>query len=328
MNETLIDIERFSTMDVPEQERFNFWSDGGHCTYSLENHAGVSFDWNYAGATVGSLSVGEHTWLHGMHRPAFTATRDSARIRKDGLDVYQLTFHLSGELSLQSAAGSGLKQADELYLLDSSQPFDARIVAGDMLWLAIPRTDLPSEVEKLHGRSLVTGTGRLLADHIRSLVRNLPLLTTAEIPDVAQATMRLVNACVSTTPAALIEARQEIGTLLRQRVQCYIDAHLSSSELAPGRICKEIGISRAKLYQLFEHTGGIMRQIQRKRLERVRAILANPDRSRESIASIAERHGFVDVKYFNRVFKAAFGHTPGETLEAQFDRENGWTTRG
>lgn len=32
-------------------------------------------------------------------------------------------------------------------------------------------------------------------------------------------------------------------------------------------------------------------------------------------ADIAWRHGFTDEKYFYRIFKAEFGHTPRETVE-------------
>ncbi|MGY5778515.1 helix-turn-helix transcriptional regulator [Rhizobium sp. LEGMi135b] len=86
-------------------------------------------------------------------------------------------------------------------------------------------------------------------------------------------------------------------------------------DLTPDRICREVGLSRAKLYQLFEGSGGVMRQIQRRRLHRAYQMLANPNRPQPHIAEIAWRHGFSNEKYFYRLFKTEFGHTPRETLE-------------
>ncbi|KGR96171.1 helix-turn-helix domain protein [Burkholderia sp. ABCPW 111] len=315
VGETHIDIQRFSTLDVPARDRFEVWTAGGHCAYSLEDSASVPFDWDYTGAAVGAMSVGEHRWLHAARRATIKATRNRPRIRADGLDVCQFTLHASGALVWQSASETGVKRPDELYLVDAGQPFDSRIAAGSMLWLAVPRALLSTRVDSLHGSSLMSGTGRLLADHIRSLIRNLPILTTAEIPDIARSTARLANACVSGTPDAVAEAGREIGMLLRQRVQRHIDAHLLAPDLTPDSICKAVGVSRAKLYQLFEPMGDIMHRVRRRRLELARHVLANPARPAESIASVAWRHGFADEKYFSRAFKAAFGHTPSETLE-------------
>ena len=58
-----------------------------------------------------------------------------------------------------------------------------------------------------------------------------------------------------------------------------------------------------------------MRQIQRKRLHRAYQLLADPSKSKPHIAELAWSHGFSNEKYFYRLFKAEFGHTPGETLE-------------
>jgi AraC-like DNA-binding protein len=95
----------------------------------------------------------------------------------------------------------------------------------------------------------------------------------------------------------------------------YIDTHLLNVDLTPDRICRDVGLSRAKLYQLFEGNGGVMRQIQRRRLRRAYQTLADPTRPHPHIAEIAWGHGFSNEKYFHRLFKTEFGHTPSETLE-------------
>lgn len=58
-----------------------------------------------------------------------------------------------------------------------------------------------------------------------------------------------------------------------------------------------------------------MRQIKRKRLRHAYHVLADPRQSPNRVAEIAWCHGFTDVKYFHRSFKAEFGHTPKETAK-------------
>lgn len=64
-----------------------------------------------------------------------------------------------------------------------------------------------------------------------------------------------------------------------------------------------------------------MRQIKRKRLRCAYRVLADPRQSGTRIAELAWAHGFTDVKYFHRSFKAEFGHTPKETAQDMFDPE-------
>ncbi|WP_395322688.1 helix-turn-helix domain-containing protein [Variovorax sp. UC74_104] len=58
-----------------------------------------------------------------------------------------------------------------------------------------------------------------------------------------------------------------------------------------------------------------MRQIRRRRLRHAYHVLSDPQRQDVRIAEIAWSHGFSDEKYFYRLFKAEFGHTPKETLQ-------------
>ena len=208
-----------------------------------------------------------------------------------------------------------IKTAGDLFVLDAAKINESVVEAGDVISLVVPRDLLPSQTALLHGHSLVSGIGRLLGDHLLSLFRNLEHLASHEIPYVVQSTLQLLTAAVSSTPDSLGEASNPIRDMLHDRILRYIDAHLLDTNLAPDRICRDVGLSRAKLYQLFEGSGGVMRQIQRKRLRRAYQMLADPNRPQPHIAEVAWRHGFANEKYFFRLFKAEFGHTPGETLE-------------
>ncbi len=53
-----------------------------------------------------------------------------------------------------------------------------------------------------------------------------------------------------------------------------------------------------------------MRYVQSRRLELVRADLADPDLASEPIARIAERRGFFCAASFSRAFRRTYGMTP------------------
>lgn len=316
-----VDILRIDTTHLPVRDRFGVLTAGRLCDYSLESAESLPFDTRFETAEVGPLTVGSRTWLNPSQRAKYRATRSPAHIRANDMNAYQFMLHLNGANCWQSHSSNCVKQPGELYVIDTSKPFDSLVTAGDTVWLGVPRALLPFDAERLHGQSLTYGAGQLLGDFVLSLVKNLPRLTVGDIPYVAQAATQILTASVLPHPDAQRQAEEAIGNLLIQRVQRYINKHLLSADLNPDQICKNVGLSRSKLYQLFEHTGGVMRQIQRTRLKLIYLTLADPNRD-ERIGTISERHGFTNQKYFSRLFKAQFGHTPRETLERVTDECN------
>jgi AraC-like DNA-binding protein len=140
-----------------------------------------------------------------------------------------------------------------------------------------------------------------------------------DVSHVAQSTIQLLCAAVSPTSDRLRLASRPLDEALQARVQRYIDEHWAEIDLTPFQICRDVGLSRSKLYQLFEHNGGVMRQIQRKRLFHAYRVLSNPSRMHTRVSEIALNHGFSNEKYFYRLFRDEFGHTPSETVEHVID---------
>jgi AraC-like DNA-binding protein len=304
----LVSVSRFSTRKIPERERFDLWVAGSHCDCRLRDRDSISFSGEASGAALGSLILSERKWSDPQRSASYEVRRTARRIRTDGHDFYRFTIFS------QAADLEGAKQPGELILLDAAQPLEGVVEPGQSISLALPRDALPRHAERWHGRALSSGIGRLLNDHLRSLSRNLPVLRERDVPYVVESTLQLLTAAVMPTANTVRQASAPIRDALVNRVLRYIDMNLLEADLTPDRICRDIGLSRAKLYQLFEGSGGVMRQIQRKRLQRVYRLLANPNRARARIAEIAWRHGFSNEKYFYRLFKAEFGHTPNETV--------------
>jgi AraC-like DNA-binding protein len=308
---------------VPSKERFDAWQADSSplFDFSPPNDRTISYDASVEIARLGDTMFGRSIWLNPTHSVTQTISRGARKIRADGADHYFLcmrqgsaTHALAGQPSIQASPG-------DLYLLDLAAQFDLQVVLSDALFLVVPRDVLPAHVANLHGAILRGGMGGLLADYVRGLARNLKGLRSADLPFAAQATRNMLLACLVPTADTLACASSELDAILVQRINRYIDKNLTLHGLNPDQICQENGISRTKLYQLFESSGGVMRCIQRKRLHRIRNILADPLAPKSRISDVAWRNGFADEKYFSRAFKVEFGHTPREALQSRQQRE-------
>lgn len=233
----------------------------------------------------------------------------------DGQDSFRFTLVLGGRILCRSPGSQAVRKPGDLIVNDVARPNDCLVEAGDVISLVVPRHLLPAHTAGLHGHTLTDGVGRLLADQILSLYRNLPKLREHELPNVIQSTLLLLAAAVSPSPETLHEANGPIHDALLERVQRYIDVHPLEPGLSPEQICRAIGLSRTRLYKIFEADGGVMRHIRRRRLLRAYHALGDPGQHRSRIAELAWAHGFMDVKYFHRSFKAEFGHSPKETIK-------------
>jgi AraC-like DNA-binding protein len=311
----LVPIFRFRTSDYPERDRFHVWVKDNLCECSYEDDGYGAFDAQATGAALGPLIISGRHWPARPQPLMYHVHRTARRIRLDGHESIRFTLLLGGRFLCRATNPQSIWRAGDLLVLDVAQTNDCMVEAGDVISLVVPRHLLPSHTARLHGQALTNGAGRLFADHLLSLFRNLPKLREHEIPSVVRSTLLILSAAVSPSPEALEAASVPIQSALQHRIQRYIDTHLLEPDLSPDRICRAVGLSRARLYQLFEGDGGVMRQIKRKRLRRAYHMLADPMQSRIRVAELAWEHGFVDVKYFHRSFKAEFGHTPKETLQ-------------
>lgn len=316
MNESdAVPVFRFSTVDYPERDRFHLWVKDNLCDCRFEDDGYGAFDAEATGAALGPLVISGRRWPKRPRPLTYAVHRNARRIRLDGQESFRFTLLLSGQVTRRSMGPDSIKKSGDLFFYDVAQINDCMVEAGDVISVVVPRHLLPGSAALLHDRTLGSGIGRLLGDQILSLFRNLSSLQHKDVPGVVQSTLLLMAAAVSPTVEAIHEASSPIRRGLLERIRHHIDAHLLEPDLTPERICRDVGVSRAKLYQLFEEDGGIMRQIRRRRLRHAYQVLSDPQRQHVRIAEIAWSHGFSDEKYFYRLFKAEFGHTPKETME-------------
>ncbi|MGK6317099.1 helix-turn-helix domain-containing protein [Neorhizobium sp. DT-125] len=153
-----------------------------------------------------------------------------------------------------------------------------------------------------------------IADYIQLLHRSLPDRTERDAEYIAVATANLIAACITPSRNHLFEAEGPINAVIMARANKLIAAQLSDCDLSPEKLCKDLNVSRSRLYRIFEPTGGISGYIRRQRLLRTRDILADGTDSR-SISAIAEEWGFMDASTYSRMFRREFGMTPKEARD-------------
>ncbi|MGN1239978.1 MAG: helix-turn-helix domain-containing protein, partial [Paludibacteraceae bacterium] len=97
---------------------------------------------------------------------------------------------------------------------------------------------------------------------------------------------------------------------IRLQIDTYIEKHLSDAELDIARLCRQLGIGRTRLFQVFREVYGTSPQqlIAERRLQRAAMWLIS--RPQCNISEIAYDLGFQSPKYFSHCFKERYGTTP------------------
>jgi AraC-like DNA-binding protein len=155
------------------------------------------------------------------------------------------------------------------------------------------------------------GCGSIVADFLLTLVRRLPEIDRDQWPRIVAATRSLVAACLVPSRHLVGEEQPAMERAVMQRARSVIQREAHCPHFGPTQLCREIGVSRSKLYRLFKPFGGVSHFILRQRLFRVQAELSDP-MNQHTICSIAERCGFRDPSGFTRAFRKAFGYSPSE----------------
>lgn len=234
--------------------------------------------------------------------------------RRDPVDHWMMTVILRGSSITVTPERTFHGDAGVLQVHPLCRSFSGQVTDSDMLVLFVPRDlcrAMAHALDATENALLDTGLGRLLADYTIDLDRRLPMLDSKDLPGLVEATRAMIFACVAPSAARMEEAKDSITVALLERARQCVQANLFSPELESDFLCRELGISRSRLYRLFEASGGVMRYIQRRRLLDAHAALSDPNDHRR-ILEIAEVRGFGDGAEFSRAFKREFGYSPSD----------------
>jgi AraC-like DNA-binding protein len=247
-------------------------------------------------------------------------------IRRDPIDHWLLTLIREGRSQTIAPSRSFIGDAGSVQVHPLGRVFEGHVTDSELLLLFVPRDFCRDTVHVLDAAEfsvLDRGMGRLLADYLTSLAQRLPTLVVTDLPGLVTATRAMLLACAAPSPDRLSEAHEPISTAMLERARRFVQAHLFDPDLDAEGLLRELGISRSRLYRLFETSGGVVHYIQHRRLLGAHAALADPN-DRRRILDIAEEHGFSDGAEFSRAFKREFGYCPSEVRAGVKDRPASW----
>ncbi|UVK42891.1 helix-turn-helix domain-containing protein [Mesorhizobium sp. AR07] len=217
-------------------------------------------------------------------------------------------------LPLSKGRYTGNWQVVKTTLQSFAEPYECVTENDALLALFLPR-DLPfiqsSRIE------IREESKSLLADYMLLLHRSLSDLRAVGVSHIATATTNLLAACVSPSHDRVTEAQRVIDAVIVERAAKIIAQRLNDQSLTPDKLCRELGVSRSRLYRMFEPVGGISNYIRHQRLLKTRDILSDSLDGRP-ISTIAGDWGFMDPSAYSRMFRKEFGITPKEA------RVEGW----
>ena len=149
-----------------------------------------------------------------------------------------------------------------------------------------------------------------MTDHLRSLADRGSLLTPAMLMPMSRITLDLLRIALADRDD-LEMVRLDPRTERVDRMRAYIEEHLTEAEFAPPALVERFALARATLYRDFEPWGGPAHYIRRRRLERLRDRLQDPNDPR-SLAELAAALGFSGENIVSAAFLDTFGIRPGQ----------------
>lgn len=158
------------------------------------------------------------------------------------------------------------------------------------------------------------GHGALLAGFMRQLAGHLGQIPEDRREMLADATRRLVTACIGEPPAQPVPPSRRPKAGVVERMRLVVQQNMGSPTFGPQQLARLLAMSRSKLYRLLDGDGGVAHFINGERLAQAARDLATADEA-VSVQAIASRAGFRDHSTFSRAFRRAFGCSPSQARE-------------
>ncbi|KOG32520.1 MULTISPECIES: AraC family transcriptional regulator [Streptomyces] len=316
-------VQRFSTEEVPERERFGFWHDAMATALIPTVMGSEHADAFRAEARVVDLGAVQVTALR---YPPLVTRRTPRLIRRADPGYYQVSLTLSGEMAISQAGRDTAFRAGDLMVYDSSLPFVGvtRHATGrlDHIVAQFPKELLPlpaREAERVVALRMDGGSGfgRLLAGFLTTLAADPGAFRPEEGPRLTTVLMDLLaGAAAARLDAEAAPAPESRRRALFLRTQDFVRGRLADPDLTPGTVAAAHHISVRYLHRLYQDEGlTVGTWIRDLRLAGAARDLADPALRRTPVHDIAVRWGFRHPAAFSRAFRAAHGRSPSEHRE-------------
>jgi AraC-like DNA-binding protein len=315
----------FSVDNIPAGDRYDVWQESISCIFDVDADRGTRRDG--FSASVDSHLFGQ-VLLARTTTVRQTWTRSALTAARDGMDHYMIQLYEAGHMVCEHSGGVTEMPTGGLMVFDLAQNVTCRTDNFSNISLVLPRSMLDGMLKSADDQHMRTLTSdeplvTLLREHMLTLKRLADRMTLAQAVEIGPATAGLAAACLngSMDGATLGTGRPTLrDTTIMARCKRFIDANLSRSDLTPNLVAAEVGVSRTRLYQLFEGHGGIAHYIRERRLRRALLALADQTARDRPIYDIALASGFGSDAAFSRLFRQRYGMTPSDVRHGSAKR--------
>ena len=304
----VLPVARFSSARQHADDRYDEWKSGSLLSFGrmFDTEPLVSF-----GAETATAQLGEVGFSH-TRMTSQNWRRTAKHVQADGADPLMVSIRFAGAGRGDANGKSFEAPAGSVVLSDFAQPQSYFAETSFNAVLSIPRKIAEQRmprVRDLHGLVVPPQAAVLLRSHSLALIRALK----AGVP--AQHAERLGTVALDLLELGVAQSVENAGvcasagyTGARFAAEAVIERHLSAPTLSVADVCRLAGVSRSRLYRLFEPDGGVLAYIRHRRTARIAEELRSG--TRETIAAIAFRLGFADASHLTRTFRAEFGLPP------------------
>ncbi|WP_067340438.1 helix-turn-helix domain-containing protein [Stappia indica] len=323
----------FSLDAVPLADRFEVWRESIGCVFEV----GVPRERRVNGfrAELDAHVIGDVA-LARTSTEAQSWARSSATIARDGMDHLMIQIYEQGRMEFSHRGRDEVFGQDALVIFDLAQEMRSETSDFTNLSLLVPRSLIEPQLKQAADRHMqvIQAEGnplaRLLIDHMTTLKALAPGMNLSQGTEASAATVALTAACLNASRRDDGQGEAGIAFALLVRARQRIAEHLRDPELSPARVARLSGVSRTRLYEMFEPFGGVLAYIREQRLRLALRMLIDHRFAEWPISAVASACGFANDSAFSRAFRARFGTTArdmraapagAERVSGDFDRD-------
>ncbi|MGF6810874.1 AraC-like DNA-binding protein [Paraburkholderia sp. Clong3] len=306
-----------SNFSVQGDARHSFlaWQERMNPVYDIQaasKHGDETFDAALSRYTIDNLSFFDFRTSPNL------AVRSLGRVSTESIRDVSFSVFLKG-LPGQFLGGKQRRDAPQLssgptiLALDMDQPCTVRSFHSRILLFFVPRALVEKafpDAASLHGRRVeaTTPLTRMLIAHLVALNREIVGLSKDEARQSFLTAVELLAAAFSRQAGLSGNARAAVRAAAYGQVRRYVEANLHDPDLSPDSVLASLHLSRASVYRLFEHEGGLATYIASRRLRMAADELVRFPHL--EVQDIASGLGFNSASSFSRAFRRAFDIAP------------------
>lgn len=307
---------RFSTAAFEPAEQFIAWRSHLEPIVEVSLPEGVAPQDGFA-AEHTAWNLGKMLLVQ-QRTAAYRYARSAEKLRSSSIDHWYIGIPHKGNAWTEVDGHVVESRHDTVTFRSLGHPYRGRATESEVTLLYMPYDLFADHAGMLvaANNSVFSGNyATLLIDYIGSVEARLPTLVTGDLAKVVHSIREMLVTCLTEAAASCQNGVKPSTLSAMERVHHYIHSNLGASNLNPDSISRAMGISRTRLYQLFEASGGVLNYIRKKRLQDAYAALSDPTNN-QRILDIAEEAGFDVAANFTRAFIHEFGLSPSEVRKA------------